>query len=228
MNILCTICARKGSKGIKGKNLLKIKNKSLIFYTIDQAQKIKSINDIVISTDLKLSPKELKKRSLKVFFKREKKLSNDKVGKVPVIRDALKRAEKYYNKQYEIIIDLDVTSPLRSLTDIKNAISKFINSKSNNLITLCESRKNPYFNMVEIIKKVPNLVINSRKTIRRRQDAPKIYDMNASIYLWKRKFLMKSDNLFSKKTMYYLMPVNRSIDIDNINDFKLVKFYLKK
>ena len=62
MNILCTICARKGSKGIKGKNLLKIKNKSLIFYTIDQAQKIKSINDIVISTDLKLSPKELKKR----------------------------------------------------------------------------------------------------------------------------------------------------------------------
>ena len=82
--------------------------------------------------------------------------------------------------------------------------------------------------MVEIIKKVPNLVINSRKTIRRRQDAPKIYDMNASIYLWKRKFLMKSDNLFSKKTMYYLMPVNRSIDIDNINDFKLVKFYLKK
>ena len=228
MNILCTICARKGSKGIKGKNLLKIKNKSLIFYTIDQAQKIKSINDIVISTDLKLSPKELKKRSLKVFFKREKKLSNDKVGKVPVIRDALKRAEKYYNKQYEIIIDLDVTSPLRSLNDIKNAISKFINSKSNNLITLCESRKNPYFNMVEIIKKVPNLVINSRKTIRRRQDAPKIYDMNASIYLWKRKFLMKSDNLFSKKTMYYLMPVNRSIDIDNINDFKLVKFYLKK
>ena len=228
MNILCTICARKGSKGIKGKNLLKIKNKSLIFYTIDQAQKIKSINDIVISTDLKLSPKELKKRRLKVFFKREKKLSNDKVGKVPVIRDALKRAEKYYNKQYEIIIDLDVTSPLRSLTDIKNAISKFINSKSNNLITLCESRKNPYFNMVEIIKKVPNLVINSRKTIRRRQDAPKIYDMNASIYLWKRKFLMKSDNLFSKKTMYYLMPVNRSIDIDNINDFKLVKFYLKK
>tara|TARA_B100002052_G_scaffold234004_1_gene217143 strand:+ start:103 stop:789 length:687 start_codon:yes stop_codon:yes gene_type:complete len=228
MNILCTICARKGSKGIKGKNLLKIKNKSLIFYTIDQAQKIKSINDIVISTDLKLSPKELKKRRLKVFFKREKKLSNDKVGKVPVIRDALKRAEKYYNKQYEIIIDLDVTSPLRSLNDIKNAISKFINSKSNNLITLCESRKNPYFNMVEIIKKVPNLVINSRKTIRRRQDAPKIYDMNASIYLWKRKFLMKSDNLFSKKTMYYLMPVNRSIDIDNINDFKLVKFYLKK
>ena len=228
MNILCTICARKGSKGIKGKNLLKIKNKSLIFYTIDQAQKIKSINDIVISTDLKLSPKELKKRRLKVFFKREKKLSNDKVGKVPVIRDALKRAEKFYNKQYEIIIDLDVTSPLRSLTDIKNAISKFINSKSNNLITLCESRKNPYFNMVEIIKKVPNLVINSRKTIRRRQDAPKIYDMNASIYLWKRKFLMKSDNLFSKKTMYYLMPVNRSIDIDNINDFKLVKFYLKK
>ena len=228
MNILCTICARKGSKGIKGKNLLKIKNKSLIFYTIDQAQKIKSINDIVISTDLKLSPKELKKRRLKVFFKREKKLSNDKVGKVSVIRDALKRAEKFYNKQYEIIIDLDVTSPLRSLTDIKNAISKFINSKSNNLITLCESRKNPYFNMVKIIKKVPNLVINSRKTIRRRQDAPKIYDMNASIYLWKRKFLMKSDNLFSKKTMYYLMPVNRSIDIDNINDFKLVKFYLKK
>ena len=84
MNILCTICARKGSKGLIKKNLIKINNKNLIFYSVDQAKKIKRITDIVISTDLKLSKRDLKNRKIKVFFKRSKHLSSDKAGKVPV------------------------------------------------------------------------------------------------------------------------------------------------
>ena len=94
---------------------------------------------------------------MKIFFKRKAKLSSTRAGKVPVIRDALIKAEKYYQKKYDIIIDLDVTSPLRNIKDIRSSIKKFLKSKSNNLITVCKSRRNPYFNMVEIKRNTPFL-----------------------------------------------------------------------
>ena len=227
MNILCTICARKGSKGLKNKNFLKIYNKKLIFYSIDQAKKIKSIDDIVISTDLEIPTKELKKRNLRLFFKRSKNLSSDRAGKVPVIRDALLKAEYFYKKKYDIIIDLDVSSPLRKLDDIKKAIKMFLARDSNNLITACKSRKNPYFNMVEVVNDKLCLVKKMKKKILRRQDARQVYDINASIYIWKRNYLLKSNTIISNKTLLYEMPYNRSVDIDSKDDLKIVKLFLK-
>ena len=227
MNILCTICARKGSKGLKNKNFLKIYNKKLIFYSIDQAKKINSIDDIVISTDLEIPTKELKKRNLRLFFKRSKNLSSDRAGKVPVIRDALLKAEYFYKKKYDIIIDLDVSSPLRKLDDIKKAIKIFLASDSNNLITACKSRKNPYFNMVEFVNDKLCLVKKMKKKILRRQDARQVYDINASIYIWKRNYLLKSNTIISNKTLLYEMPYNRSVDIDSKDDLKIVKLFLK-
>ena len=228
MNILCTICARKGSKGIKNKNLLKLNGKSLMFHTIDQAKKVRKISNIVVSSDFKLSSACLKKRGIKQFFLRNKSLSNDSAGKVSVIRDALIKSEKHYNKLFDVIIDLDVTSPLRSISDITNALKKFKNKKSNNLITVCRARKNPYFNMVEIAKSYPKLVKKNNSNYLRRQDAPKVYEMNASIYIWKRSYLLKSDNLFHKKTSVYEMPYSRSIDIDENIDYKLVKYLINQ
>ena len=227
MNILCTICARKGSKGLKNKNFLKIYNKKLIFYSIDQAKKVKNIDDIVISTDLEISKKELKKINLEIFFKRNKDLSSDRAGKVPVIRDALLKAEYFYKKKYDIIIDLDVSSPLRKLDDIKKAIKIFLDSNSNNLITACKSRKNPYFNMVEFVNNKLCLVKKMKKKILRRQDARQVYDVNASIYMWKRNYLLKSNTIISNKTSLYEMPYNRSVDIDSKDDLKIVKLFLK-
>ncbi len=227
MNILCTICARKGSKGLKNKNLLKIKNKHLIFYSIDQAKKVKEIDDIVISTDLDIPQNELRKRNIKVFFKRKASLSTPKVGKVPVIRDALIKAENFYGKKYDVIIDLDVTSPLRDTEDIIKSLKKFLRTNSNNLLSVCKSRRNPYFNMIELKKNIPTLSKKIKKNILRRQDAPVVYDMNASIYIWKKKYLMKTNKLFSNKTTFYEMPFNRSIDIDSLHDLESVKYFMK-
>ena len=227
MNILCTICARKGSKGLKNKNFLKVNKKKLIFHSIDQALKNKKIDKVIISTDAKISKKELKKRKLKIYFKRNNSLSNNKSGKVPVIRDALIKAESILNKKFNVIVDLDVSSPLRNDQDITNAINKFKKENSNNLITVCRSRKNPYFNMVEYNKNKLKIVKKNKKKILRRQDAPKVFDVNASIYIWKRNFLLKTNNIISEKTSVYEMPLKRSIDIDNKDDFELVKHYLK-
>ena len=227
MNILCTICVRKGSKGIKNKNLIKLNNKPLVSHALDQAKKVKIFDKIVVSTDSNQAIKLSKKKNIDIFFKRSNLLAGDKTGKVPVIRDALKRSEKYYKKKFDIIFDLDVSSPLRKDVDIKKALNKFLKEDSNNLITGCIARKNPYFNMIEIKDKAVSLSKNIDKKILSRQQSPKVFDMNASIYIWKRTYLLKTDNLFSKKTSFYEMPFNRSVDIDDQDDLSIVKLFLK-
>jgi CMP-N,N'-diacetyllegionaminic acid synthase len=227
MNILCTICVRKGSKGLKNKNLIKLNNKPLLSRALDQAKNVKIFDKIVVSTDSNEAIKLSKKKNIDIFFKRSNLLAGDKIGKVSVIRDALKRSEKYYKKNFDIIIDLDVSSPLRKDMDIKKALNKFLKEGSSNLITGCIARKNPYFNMIEIKNKTVSLSKNIGKKILSRQLSPKVFDMNASIYIWKRNYLLKTDNLFSKKTSFYEMPFNRSVDIDDQDDLRIVKLFLK-
>jgi len=228
MDILCTICARSGSKGVKNKNIITINKKPLIYYTIKQAKKSLLFTNIVLSTDsLKIS-KIGKKYGADVFFLRPKSLSRDTTGKIPAIRHALIMSEKYYNKYFDYIIDLDVTSPLRLPLDIKRAFKQFIKTKSQILISANRSRRNPYFNAVEKRNNKIRMVKQPRTNIKRRQDAPSVWDMNASIYIWKRKSLLKSDNLFRNKTSIYEMPEKRSWDLDTNFDFEIIKYLIKK
>lgn len=226
MSILCTICARSGSKGLKNKNFLKINGISLLERCIKQSLKIKKINNIVISSDSSKFKKIFNNRIY--YLKRPKKLSSDVSGKVEVIRHALTKSEIYFKKKFDTVIDLDVTAPLRNKKDINKCISLFQRSKSQNLITICKARKNPYFNMIEYKNKKFDYVKKLKKKILRRQDAPKVYEMNASIYIWKKKYLNNSIELFSRKTICYEMPYNRSIDIDSLDDLKIVKIFMKK
>jgi len=227
MNILCTICARQGSKGLKNKNIKKLLGIPLIFHTINQAKKSKVFNKIIVSTDSKKIVNLVNKK-VDLVINRPKNLSKDNAGKVPVIRHALKEAEKFYNKFFNIVIDLDVTSPLRVKEDIIKAQKLFKKNNNSNLISITKSKKNPYFNMIEIIKDSPRLVKKLKKFFLARQLAPKVFELNASIYIWKRDFLLSSNNIFNKKTGTYLMSENRSIDIDNELDFQIVEFLMKK
>lgn len=228
MKILCTICIRAGSTSVKNKNIKIINKKPLVYYTIAQAKKSNMFEDIVVSTDSKKFQKITNKYGIKNFFLRPKRLSTSKSPKIPVIRHALNQAEKFYNKKYDLIVDLDVTSPLRVVKDIKLALKYFIKSKANLLFSVNESRINPYFNSVEVkkdgsIKPIKNLGYK----IKRRQDAPKVYDLNASIYIWKRKTLISEDSLFVKKNSMYIMPSDRGYEVDTENDFKIVKYLMK-
>lgn len=229
MSIICIICARSGSKGLKNKALKKISNKPLIAHTISLARKSKLFNQIVVSTDSQKIQSVSKKYGAKSWFLRPKSLSGDNSPKIPAIRHAFKESEKFFNQKFNICVDLDITSPLRNIKDIKNSISKFLSKNSDILFTINESKKNPYFNMIEISKDdTISLVKKNRKNkIIRRQDAPKVYEMNASIYVYKRKFLLTNNSLFTKKTSTYLMPRERSIDIDDKLDFKLVKYIIQ-
>lgn len=227
--VLCTICARGGSKGVKNKNIKHIHGKPLIAYTIEQAKMSGLFEHIVISTDSDDIAAIAKEYGAEVFFKRSAEMASDTAGKLDVIKDAFQRSEKYYNEKYDYLVDLDATAPLRNVDDILNSFQQFLDEDNDNLITAMPSRRSPYFNLVEVSK---NGKVTLSKTldssVSRRQDAPKSYDMNASIYIWKRDVILNSDTLFLDKTGLYVMPEERSIDIDTELDYKFVEFIMKE
>ncbi|SFV63668.1 Legionaminic acid cytidylyltransferase [hydrothermal vent metagenome] len=227
--ILCTICARGGSKGVKNKNIKPILGKPLIAYTIEQAKASKLFEHIVISTDSDDIANIAKEYGAEVFFKRSAEMASDTAGKLDVIRNAFVRSEEYYNEKYNYLIDLDATAPLRIVDDIINSFTQFLENNNDNLITAMPSRRSPYFNLVEVDK---NGTVALSKTldssIVRRQDTPKSYDMNASIYIWKRDVILNEKSLFLEKTGLYVMPEERSIDIDSPLDYKLVELIMKE
>jgi CMP-N,N'-diacetyllegionaminic acid synthase len=226
--VLCTICARGGSKGVKNKNIKELYGKPLIAYTIEQAKASGLFEHIVISTDSDEITKISKEYGAEVFFKRSPEMASDIAGKLDVIKDAFKRSEEYYSKTFDYLIDLDATAPLRSIEDIVNSFNQFMENNNDNLITAMPSRRSPYFNLVEQDKdgKV-YLSKNLGSTVVRRQDAPKSYDMNASIYIWKRDAILNENSIFLENTGLYVMPEERSIDIDTELDFKFVEFLMK-
>ena len=234
-SILCTICMRAGSQGVKNKNYRLINGRPLMYFTIKQAVKANIFDHIMVSTDSKRILKRAKLYGADGWFLRPKKLSSNSSSKILALQHALREAEKFYDKKFNFIVDLAVTSPLRKVEDIINAYKIFTKKKADILITGCKSRRNPYFNMVEIVNKKVKKVKIIKKMVFRRQDAPKTYDMNASIYIWNRKTLMNSGSdiialsrNIKEKVVLYEMPYSRSIDIDSELDFKLVEFLLKK
>ncbi len=228
-SVLCTICARKGSKGVKNKNIRGLFGKPLIAHSIEQAKASNLFEHIVISTDSDEIADIAKNFGAEVFFKRPDELAGDSAAKIPVIRHALTESERYYKKQFSFLVDLDATSPLRSVDDIRNAFSQFYRDDNDILITAMPSRRSPYFNLIEMDSNGKIFLAKKLdKPVFRRQDAPQCFDMNASIYIWKREALLTKDCLFTEKTGLYVMPEERSIDIDSELDFEFVEFMMQK
>ena len=125
-------------------------------------------------------------------------------------------------------MDLDATSPLRNVEDISGAYKQFKDEDADILITASPARKNPYFNMVEKMNDRIQEVKKLETPPTRRQDAPQVYDMNASIYIWKRQALLENDTMFRDRTSLYVMPEERSVDIDTELDWDFVEFMIGK
>ena len=163
MKVLCTICARANSKGIKNKNFKKLNNKPLISHTIEIAKKIKFFSKIALSSDSNKIQQITKKYKLDYIISRSKKLSGDKVGKVKVIQDALKKSENKFDMKFDYIVDLDVTSILRNKSDIESSFKKIKSENADNLVSVTEARKNSYFKWLNSIKIKINFVKKSKK-----------------------------------------------------------------
>jgi CMP-N-acetylneuraminic acid synthetase len=231
MNILITICARGGSKGIPGKNIKEIGNKPLIAYSIEVANIFKNIyqsTDIALSTDSDEIIKVAADFGLTTNYKRPEFLAGDTTGKIDAIKDVLSFYEKDKEMQYDYVLDLDVTSPLRNREDLGKAFNLLQNDKSAiNLFSVSVANRNPYFNMVEqkengyyhLIKPLDNALLT-------RQSAPKVFDMNASFYFYKRKFFdMEYKGAITDKSLIYLVP-HICFDLDHPIDFEFMNYLI--
>ena len=226
MHTICTICARGGSKGLPGKNIRLLKGKPLIAYSIEQALNSKLFECVYVSTDSQLIAEIAREHGAIVPFIRPKELADDGASKIAVIQHLVSFLEGD-GRKIEKIVDLDPTSPLREIDDIRNALN-LLQDEVDVVITGYLSSKNPYFNMVE--KKKNGLVKLSKPCddlFVSRQSSPKVFAMNASIYVWRRSAL--DNGLWKNENIaLYEMPHDRSVDIDSLVDWKLVELLISE
>lgn len=239
MNILFTICARAGSKGITGKNVKIFCGQPLVYYTLEIYEKyLKKYSnsqtriDLAVNTDSeKLLQQIGNKKTEFISIQRDENLAGDVVAKGNVIRDTWIKAERINKCEYDLVVDLDVTAPLRNLEDVVGTISTVIlNDECNFAYSVVESRRNPYFNMVcENEKGFYDRVIQSDYTAR--QQVPKCFDMNASIYVYARSYLLDMRNE-NRSALIWVMEDSFVLDIDNEKDFEimeiLTRYYWEK
>jgi CMP-N,N'-diacetyllegionaminic acid synthase len=231
MNILITICARGGSKGIVGKNIRLLNGKPLIAYTIEAAKNFatKHTADIALSTDNDKIKNTAATFGLQTAYKRPENLATDAAGKADAIADAMYYMEQANSKQYDIIVDLDVTSPLRNTEDLENAYAQLLqNDKALNIFSVSHAKRNPYFNMVEENADGFFRTVKDGKLFKSRQEAPKVYDMNASFYVFRRKFF--TDNWRVSTTnasLVYIVP-HICFDLDEPEDFTIMEILMQQ
>lgn len=222
---VCTICARGGSQGVPGKNIRDLLGKPLIAYTIEQAQASGIFNSIVVSSDDKKILDVAEKWNVDLLVDRPEALATSESAKLPAIQHAVKQAEEYIDASFDTVVDLDATSPIRTSMDIRAAVNLLETTDAPNVITGVPARRSPYFNLVE---KKPDdtvqLAKSPNKPIVRRQDVPPCYDMNASIYVWKRSSLFAGDtHPVQNGTKLYEMEEYQAFDIDSEIDFMVVE-----
>ena len=152
---------------------------------------------------------------------RDESLAGDSIGKIAVIRDCLVKMEERKNTHYDMVVDLDITSPLRTVDDLEKVIEKQTAKQADVTTTVATARRNPYFNQVKRTEHGVKKVIESNYTSR--QQAPEIFDMNASIYAYKPAFLSQGKGVLDGYCEIVEMYDTGILDLDHENDFELME-----
>ena len=229
--LLITICGRAGSKGFKNKNLKNFCGKPLVYYSLSAAELfIKKHPELEIDVALNTDSEDLARLVAAeypevIYLPRGAELGGDRVPKVEVYKDSFARMEALASKQYDAMIDLDITSPLRTAEDLAAAYKMKDERDDLDLVySVTESRRNPCFNMVKdcgdhIEKGIASDWFTAR------QQAPVFYDVNASIYVYRRDFLANNatHSIWDAKTYVTQMMDTGVLDIDSEDDFLLME-----
>ena len=225
MHASAFIFARKGSKGLPGKNIKLFHGKPLIAWSIEQAQKAKKINRVIVSTDSKEISEIALSYGAEVPFLRPKNLSEDSSPERKAWQHALNFLLEEEGKLPDIMISVPATSPLREPSDLDACIEEYLNSEVDTLLTVMEAARNPYFTMLSKDENTGlfDLAFKSEKQIIRRQDAPKIFDIASIAWVTDPNFVLSNDNLYDGRVGAIEVPAERAIDIDTMLDFKIAE-----
>jgi len=225
--ILAVITARGGSKGIPQKNLRTLLGKPLIAYSIQAAVQSRTLNKVIVSTDDENIANVSKQYGAEVPFLRPKHLAIDTATSLSVLLHAVKYLEEKEDYLADIIVCLQPTSPLRSAEDIDQAVTLCTSTDADSVVSLCQAEHHPYW-MKKVVKgRVYPLIGADGNKYTRRQDLPPVYRLNGAIYVTKRKVLMEEERVLGEHTLAYIMPQERSIDIDAPIDLKLAELIMK-
>lgn len=232
MRILVTVCGRAGSQGVKGKNVKEFNGHPLVLYTLSAIELLMKQLDGRIDVAMNTDSTELMQLSSKLpnckIIERESSLAGNDVGKISVIRDTYIKMKKLNNCEYDAVLDLDITSPIRTVNDIMLVINQKVNNKNLDVVfSVVKSRRSPYFNMVKKeYGDTVKLVQTAKYTAR--QQVPQTYDMNASIYAFDPEFLMKNVHIFDGECGMVEMSDTLVLDIDGEEDFIWMEYiYIK-
>lgn len=216
---IATVCARGGSKGLPGKNMLDFAGQPLIARTITQALSCPGIDGVYVSTEDKTIAEAARQAGAHVPYRRPAELATDEASKLPVIEHLVRHLETQ-GLQVATVVDLQPTTPLRDAKDIEAALALRVQAPL--IVSVSEARDNPYFNLVE---RQPNglVALSKGSGSIRRQVAPAVYSLNGAIYVWQRAALTLAaqQGLWSVPVAPYVMPRWKSVDIDDREDFDL-------
>ncbi len=223
MSVVACICARGGSKGVPGKNIRLLAGRPLIGWAIDTALETPSIDRVIVSTDSEEIAAVARDCGAEVPFIRPVELADDRAPHWAVWQHAL---EGIAQPDLEIFVDLHTTCPFRSVEDVEGTITLLRKTpEADAAITVCESERNPYFNMVQCDdKRRARLVCEPETGLAHRQAAPKVYSINTAAYALRPAFIQSRERLFDGHVVAYEMPPERSLDIDTELDFEIAGF----
>ena len=226
---LCSICARGGSKGVPNKNLRTLLGEPLIVHSIRQAQQSGIFAAIAVSSDSDEILQCAEQSGVEYLVERPAELASDLSAKVPAIQHCARTVEERSGYTFQTFVDLDATSPLRTIDDIVECVRLLEVKGIGNILTVCDSQRSPYFTIVEVNDSGEAFLSKELDPpVVRRQDAPQCYDMNGSIYVWSRARFFESESLFHPDTLLFEMPEERSRDIDTEFDFEIVQYLANK
>ena len=222
MSLIGIIPARGGSKGIPRKNLKPFNGKPLIAWTIEVAKKVSLIDRIIVSTDDEEIAAVAQKYGGEIPFIRPEELSQDKTPGIVPILDVLKRVPGY-----DEVLILQPTSPLRATRDIENIIQIGKSKKAPAVVSVTEAEKHPYWSFR--LNKSSNLIPWVKGNLNmQRQDLPCAYCLNGALYWGKTDWVIQNETFVTNETLSYIMPRNRSIDLDTIFDWEIGEFLMRK
>lgn len=226
MKTIATICARGGSKGLPRKNVLPFAGKPLIAHTIEQALACPRIEAVYVSTDDDEIARVAQDAGAVVPYRRPAELATDGAGKLPVIEHLLQHLEAQ-GVPIATVVDLQPTSPLRLPADIDAALD--LAGRADLVVSVCEPSHNPYYSLAEA-GAGGLLHLSKGEGAARRQDVPAVWGLNGAVYVWQRAALPRAvqGGFWSVSILPSVMPRERSVDIDDAQDFALAQWLFEQ
>jgi CMP-N-acetylneuraminic acid synthetase len=216
---LCTVCARGGSTGVPGKNLRLLDGAPLVSHSVSQARKSGLFGVIAVTSDSAAILAAAREAGADELIERPRHLATDRSPRIDAVAHCVDAVESRRDMRFATIAEVPPTSPLRTPMDIVGAVELLESRGVSSVVSGCEARRNPYYNILERQEDGTVAISKPGRDLAARQDAPRCFDMNDAIYVWRGDALRTDPRVLYSDTLLYEMPQERSLDIDTPHDF---------